>query len=207
MDPRAPMRDRIVAAALACMREHGVRGTTTKMVARRAGVSEGSIYNHFTNRSELIVDAFGLATQAIRQRTHGLGQLVGVNTVEENVVTLMEAAIAFLRDVAPIAGSVMGDAELRSWFTEGTVPDPEGRPLTPLTGVAELADYLQREHQAGRLPAHGSWVACASMLIGACLHYVYLELLSPSGIAGVLPPEEGSARAYARTVVRTLFGA
>ena len=199
------MRERIVEAALECMREHGVRGTTTKIVARRAGVSEGSIYNHFTNRSELIVEAFGLATRAIRQHARRLQQLVGTNTVEENLVTLMEAVIEFLREIAPIAGSVLGDSELRSWFTEGKAPDPEGQPLTPLTGVVELSEYLEREHQAGRLPERGSWVACATMLIGACLNYVYLELLSSSGIASVLSDGEVSPRAYARAVVHTLF--
>lgn len=199
------MHDRIVEAALECMREHGVRGTTTKIVARHAGVSEGSIYNHFTNRSELIVEAFGLATKAMRHHASGLEQLVGTKTVEENLVTLMEAVIEFFGQIAPIVGSVLGDPELRSWFTEGKVPDREGQPLTPLTGVVELSKYLEREHQVGRLPGRGSWVACATMLIGACLHYVYLELLSPSGIADVLPGGQNSAARYAHAVVHTLF--
>lgn len=200
------MRDRIVAAALECIQEHGVRGATTKLVARRAGVSEGSIYNHFTNRSELIVDAFRAATQPIREHAHGLRQLVGTSTVEDNVVTLMEVVIEFLRDVSPIAGSVLGDAELRSWFASGAVPDPEGQPLSPLTGVVELGDYLRREHEMGRLPERASWVTCASMLIGACLHYVYVELLSPSGITSLMPAEQRSAREHARAAVRALFG-
>ena len=199
------MRDRIVEAALACMREHGVRGTTTKVVARGAGVSEGSIYNHFTNRSELIVEAFGLATQDIRRHARGLAGLVGVNTVEQNLITLMEAVIGFLRDITPIAGSVLGDAELRSWFTGGTVVSPDGGPMTPVTGVAELSDYLESEHRRGRLPHRESWAACAAMLIGACQQYVYLSLLSPSGIASMLPAGQDTAPEYARSVVRTLF--
>ena len=199
------MRDRIVEATLVCLREHGVRGTTTKIVASQAGVSQGSIYNHFTNRSELIVEAFRLATQTIRHHAGGLGQLVGTNTPEDNLVTLMEAVIEFFREIAPIVGSVLGDPELRSWFTDEKVPDQEGRPLTPLTGVVELSEYLELEHRAGRLPEQRSWPACATMLIGSCLHYVYLELLSPSGVAAVLPVAESSAAGYGRTVVRTLF--
>lgn len=205
VESKAPMHDRIVEAALECMRERGVRGTTTKIVARRAGVSEGSIYNHFTNRSELIVEAFGLATQAIRHHASGLGQIVGTKTVEENLVTLMEAIIEFFREIAPIVGSVLGDPELRSWFTDGKVLSPEGRPLTPLTGINELSEYLKREHQAGRLTERASWVPCATMIIGACLHYVYLELLSPSGPAGALPDGENSDRSYVQAIVRTLF--
>lgn len=199
------MHDRIVEAALECMREHGVRGTTTRIVARRAGVSEGSIYNHFTNRSELVVEAFGLATQSIRHHASGLGQVVGTRTVGENLVTLMEAVIGFFREIAPIVGSILGDPELRSWFTGRNVPSPEGDLLTPLTGVNELSEYLEREHRAGRLTERTSWAACATMIIGACLHYVYLELLSPAGLAGALPDGENSDRSYARAVVCTLF--
>ena len=199
------MRDRIIEATLECMREHGVRGTTTKIVAAHAGVSQGSIYNHFTNRSELVVEAFRLATGTIRDHAAGLDRLVGTETPEDNLVALMEAVIGFFREIAPIVGSVLGDPELRSWFTEGKVPDAEGQPLTPLTGVVELSDYLEREHRAGRLPKQRSWAACATMLIGSCLHYAYLELLSPAGVAAVLPVAEASPAGYSRTVVRTLF--
>ncbi|PRX49006.1 hypothetical protein B0I33_10338 [Prauserella shujinwangii] len=72
--------------------------------------------------------------------------------------------------------------------------------------MVEVADYLTREHAEGRLPARESWLACASMIIGACQHYVYTEFLSTSGMAGLLPSAENPVREYARTIVRTLFG-
>lgn len=185
------------------MREHGVRHTTTKLVARRAGVSEGSIYNHFANRSALIVEAFALATRSIRQRAQSLDQLVGEHTVEENLVALMEAIIEFFREIMPVVGSILGDPQLRSWFTDAEVSGPDGRPLTPLTGVVEVSRYLEQEQLRGRLPKRNSWPAAAAMLIGACLQYVYLEALSPTGMHSVLP--QGAPADYAREVVRTLF--
>lgn len=199
------MRERIVQSALECMREHGVRGTTTKLVARRAGVSEGSIYNHFANRSELVVEAFGLATRGIREHATGLSRLVGTRTVEDNLVSLMESIIGFFREIAPVVGSVIGDPELRGWFTEGKVSDLDGQPLTPLTGVNELRDYLECEHELGRLPSRQAWAACATMLIGACMQYVYLELLSPMNFTDALVDGNDPGHSYARTVVRTLF--
>jgi AcrR family transcriptional regulator len=199
------MQDRIIRAALECMREHGVRATTTKMIARQAGVSEGSIYNHFTNRSELIVSAFAVATQEIRHHAEGLERLVGKNTVAENLVSLAEAIIGFFRGLTPIVGSILGDPELRSWFTDGDVRDLTDRPLTPLTGVVGVAAYLEREHAAGRLPGRDSWPVVAAMLIGACQQYVYLELLSPAGIHDVAPHVISPAD-YAREVVHALLG-
>lgn len=200
------MRDRILEATLACMREYGVPGTTTKLVAHHAGVAEGSIYNHFENRSGLIVEAFRLATQPIRGHAQRLEKLVGAHTVEINLVTLMEAVIEFFGAIAPIVGSVLGDPALRSWVASGLISDPSAQPLTPITGVVELSGYLEREHEAGRLTDRDSWVACATMLIGACMHYVYLELLSPRGLEDVLPDGGNSARAYAQSVVHTMFG-
>lgn len=200
------MRDSIVSSALECVRVHGVRGTTTKLVARRAGVSEGSIYNHFTNRSELIVAAFGLATLGMRDHATGLRRLVGTNSVEDTLVSLMESMIEFFRQVAPVVGPIIGDPELRGWLTSGDVSDADGQPLTPLTGVNELRDYLEREHALGRLPARRSWTACATMLIGACMQYVYLELLTAVDLTDALADTEDPGRSYALTVVQTLFG-
>ena len=199
------MRNRILEAALDCMRETGVRGTTTRSIARRAGVAEGSIYNHFTNRSELIVDAFALATHDIRAHVAALQQRVGTHTVEDNLVSLMEAVIEFFEEIFPIVGSILGDPQLRSWFTDGTVASPQGEPLTPLTGVVELGKYLEAEHDQGRLAGNRCWTTCASLLIGACLHYVYLQMLSPQGIAGVTAQSGQSPRTYAREATRTLF--
>ena len=187
------------------MREHGVRGTTTRAVARRAGVAEGSIYNHFTNRSELIVSAFELATREIRAHAHALDQLVGAHTVTQNLTTLMEAVIEFFEEIFPIVGAILGDTQLRSWFTEGAVSGPEGQDITPMTGAAELSKYLEAEHQEGRIPAQESWQVCAGMLIGTCLHYVYLKMLSPHGMAGLTGGTDLSTRAYVRTAIQALL--
>ncbi len=208
MDSVSPMRERILDATLACMREHGVRGATTKLIARHAGVSEGSIYNHFTNRSELVVAAFRQATQGVRDRALGLRNLVGAHTVEDNLVGLMEEAIGFLRGILPIAGSVIGDPDLREWFAETQEPGLDREFATPLAGVVEIAGYLEKESREGRLSHRDSWIPAASMLSGACLQYAYAELLSSEGVAGLMPHMEHQEREYARAVVRTfLIGA
>lgn len=206
MEEMTPMRERILTAALDCMREHGVRTTTTKLVARQAGVSEGSIYNHFTNRSELIVAAFLVATEGIRHHAEGLSRLVGVNTVEENLVTLMNEVIDFFREVTPIVGSVLGDPELRSWFTRGEISNPSGGALTPMIGISEITAYFEAEHQLGRVPARRSWAVVASMLVGSCLQYVYLELLSPAGLHGLDSESNASQMDYAYDIARNLLG-
>jgi AcrR family transcriptional regulator len=53
---RAPdeKRARIVAVARACFSERAYEATTTAEIARRAGVSEGTIFHHFGSKPELL---------------------------------------------------------------------------------------------------------------------------------------------------------
>ncbi len=51
-------RDAIAAAAVALVAEHGYGGLTIAAVARRAGVATGSVYRHFADKSDLMVQIF-----------------------------------------------------------------------------------------------------------------------------------------------------
>ena len=55
--PRLKARDRrsqIIAAALEVVAEHGFHGTSTRELARRAGVSEALVFRHFPTKEDLI---------------------------------------------------------------------------------------------------------------------------------------------------------
>ncbi len=48
----------ILKAALELFTEKGIHATTTKEIARRAGVSEGALYRHFNSKQELAEDLY-----------------------------------------------------------------------------------------------------------------------------------------------------
>lgn len=50
--------EKIQSAALALFIKNGIAGTTTKAIAKKAGVSEGSIYNYFKSKEELAYKLF-----------------------------------------------------------------------------------------------------------------------------------------------------
>ena len=50
-------RRRIVAAASAAFRERGVEGTGVDEVMRRAGLTHGGFYAHFSDKAELVAEA------------------------------------------------------------------------------------------------------------------------------------------------------
>jgi AcrR family transcriptional regulator len=50
-------RQRLLAAAVACLAEHGWAGSTVLVVAERAGVSRGAAQHHFPTREDLFTAA------------------------------------------------------------------------------------------------------------------------------------------------------
>ena len=48
-------RQHILAAAIGVFAEHGFRGATIRMVAQAAGLSDGTIYNSFENKTALLL--------------------------------------------------------------------------------------------------------------------------------------------------------
>ena len=50
---RERVRESILDAAFACLRENGVKGVTARAIGSRAGVSPGTLYVHFDDKEDL----------------------------------------------------------------------------------------------------------------------------------------------------------
>lgn len=178
-DP-TPMRDRIIAAALSVIEEKGIAAATTKLIARTAGVSEGSLYNHFTNRTALIGAAMAELVGGIRQAMIALLGNTGSGTVADNLTVFAEAAIAFYARLLPVTGPVYGDPAMLAQLRH----DMPEQGLGPLRGHQGLIRYLTAEQAAGRLPADTSAPYLAATILGACQQYAFLRMLvDPADIA------------------------
>lgn len=70
--PRMPgtPRDRIVAAGLICVNRLGVRKTTMEDIAAQAGMSRPSVYRHFGDRDQLLVELVSAQSHALVPRAH-----------------------------------------------------------------------------------------------------------------------------------------
>lgn len=73
-------RGRIVAAAVELVRTRGYGGCTVVAVASAAGVASGTVYNHFTGKSELLAEVFravvGREVEAVRAAVASGGTIV-----------------------------------------------------------------------------------------------------------------------------------
>src|ERR1051326_5628359 len=55
---KADVRRRIVDAALALFRSRGFEQTTTKAIARKAGIAEGTVFNYFPTKDDIALEFF-----------------------------------------------------------------------------------------------------------------------------------------------------
>ncbi|MBE7191695.1 MAG: TetR/AcrR family transcriptional regulator [Gordonia polyisoprenivorans] len=67
-DTTSGPRDRIIVAASRCLADVGLERTSISEIARRAGVSRQTIYNHFAERDEIVAAAIGLAAAEASER-------------------------------------------------------------------------------------------------------------------------------------------
>jgi len=89
---RASTRASLVEAALGCLVDLGVAGTTTAAVCARAGVSSGALFNHFPSKAALL----GAAAE----------QVLGAAVTEY---------VARFADSADRSADVLGDAVRLLW--------------------------------------------------------------------------------------------
>jgi len=105
-------RQRLLGAAAAVFVERGYAGATTKEIARRAGISEGTIYRHFADKREIFGTVFANRNAADFEAMTALPELAGTKTVRENLLFLIQAIQDVEREVAPLRAAASTDADL-----------------------------------------------------------------------------------------------
>jgi AcrR family transcriptional regulator len=64
LDPRVVRsREAVLAATVALLTEHGLGGVTVEAIAQRSGVAKTTIYRHWPNPSQLVIDAVDALAQ------------------------------------------------------------------------------------------------------------------------------------------------
>ncbi|GAA0233832.1 TetR/AcrR family transcriptional regulator [Actinomadura nitritigenes] len=229
---KEPMRERILAAAVEVIRQRGVTAATTKEIARSAGVSEGSLYNHFANKTALFAAALGEVTATARTAMAALAGSAGQGTVEGNLARLAAGMVRFYGELLPMIGPVLADPDLIAWLradgpvqaqreaAAGRAPDPAlppgspggppsgppGGPASgPVLGHAALIGYLEAERRAGRLSAAAPLPAIAAALLGGCQQHAFLiRLAGPETVAaGARLPDDPEE--FAEQLVRAVL--
>jgi AcrR family transcriptional regulator len=133
-------RTQILMGAAQVFGEKGFHKSTTKEIAKAAGVSEGTIYNYFDTKRELLVALMDTVM------ADSLKRIIFENPPENP----RELFLAIMRDrfqlaqergpaIAPVVAEVFSDVELRELLYQ--------RVLTPIVG--HLEQYVQSHIDSG----------------------------------------------------------
>lgn len=168
-------RQQLLDAAAAVFTERGYAGATTKEIARRAGVSEGTIYRHFADKRELFGAVFANRNASDFEAVTALPALAGTGTVRENLLFLIEAIQDVEREVAPLRAAATTDADLAAALVPAPSAGATGTTVGPLD---PLARYLEAEQRLGRIGGDVDCAAAAFALFAIPFAAVTLDRLA-----------------------------
>src|SRR3954470_14062935 len=106
-DSQRETRDRIARAAAELHEEKGVARTTVAEIARRAGVTRLTVYNHFADLSELIPACAAHYGQVHPQPD--LGEVFALEDPVERVRTALVRMYGWYRETEPMYGKLFSD--------------------------------------------------------------------------------------------------
>lgn len=182
--PPAIGRDEVLSSALEVLRERGVARLTTREVASRAGVSEGSIFYHFRDRKGLLTAVFDEALRPLFAFRNDMDptaadDLEDVRAVLEHYVV---AVHTFLDDGLELLVAAHGDAGLRDEVGAVVTANDFG----PHRGVAAVGEYFGALQEAGIIAPDVDTDAAAYLMVSA----TFLRSAQPKlfGHSHAVPP-------------------
>lgn len=172
--PTTLSSERILEAARQVFLRKGHVAPTAE-IARRAGVSEGTLFKRWGNKDKLFLAA--MAPESPAWATE-IKAMVGRGDVRENLLDLARQVLNFYRRATPRV--------IHIWVSSVSKKHRRVGPNSPpAAGIKLTADYLAAESALGRLNVADPEVA-ARVFLGAVHKYAFHELL---GVNEAVPME------------------
>ena len=153
------------------MRKQGLARITTRVIARQAGLAEGTLYNHFREKDEIFIAVLARNVAPLVDVLHDLPLRVGRATVLDNLLLVAEAAVSFHIKVAPLICSLLADQKLLA----GARRIMQERHIGPQRSSEALAAYVAAEQRLGRITTNMDATAAADLILGASFQMSVLE--------------------------------
>src|SRR5690348_17867306 len=105
-------RQLILEGAKRVVQKKGLAGATTREIAREVGCADGTLYVHFPDRIQLFLALLRQNLPPMTGPLRELEYLAGRGTVRANLESVAHGALAFMREVVPLAASLFAEPEL-----------------------------------------------------------------------------------------------
>jgi AcrR family transcriptional regulator len=102
-------RSRIVAAALVLFRAKGFDATTTKAIARKARIAEGTVFNYFPTKEDIALHFFGAEVDLAIEKVRTTPRLRKA-PLEEKLFALVQTQLEYLAPHERFIGSAFVQA-------------------------------------------------------------------------------------------------
>ena len=162
-------RARIIQAAADIMFQKGIARATTREIARRAGCSEGNLYNYFGSKEEIFLAILNEQLPAFVPLLAHLPEQIGRNTVRATLCDIAHAALRFFDQSIPMGAAFFSDRTLLARHRVLL----KARNAGPHRFNEAIASYLQAEQANGRIDAAVDASTVADILIGSCFMRAY----------------------------------
>lgn len=145
-------------------------GASTREIAREAGVADGTLYVHFTDRIDLFIALIQEHLPPYIEPLKRLGGLVGQRTVRENLAEVFDGALTWYEEMLPVFGALTADRELCQALRKRLAERDEG----PHLAIQSLERYLVAEQELGRVNQRVNVRASVLMLYGAAHYWTFI---------------------------------
>jgi AcrR family transcriptional regulator len=157
------VRAYILRATYEVIAERGLAAASTRVIADRAGVSAGTLYNYFEDHPHLLAQAIVGHAGELAPPADGLLARAGQETVRDNLLTFVSAASQVLDQLVPAFAAAFANLEVlgalqQELATVSTFQDPAG----------SLTAYLLAEQQRERIRTDVDCGAVAATVVSLC---------------------------------------
>ncbi len=161
-------RRQLLEAADRAVRSKGLMGASTREIAREAGVADGTLYVHFSDRIDLFIALIQEHLPPYVEPLKRLNGLVGRRTVRANLAEVFEGALIWYEQMSPVFAAISADRELCMALHKRLAERNEG----PHLAIKALERYLEAERKLGRVNKVLDLKVAAMMLLGAAQYWV-----------------------------------
>ncbi|MEC0182436.1 TetR/AcrR family transcriptional regulator [Paenibacillus peoriae] len=158
------LKDKIVEATERVLLMNGLAKTTTKEIARAAGCSEGSLYNHFRNKEDIFLHVLQGKLKNLMNALTLLQSLAGKETVRRNLEQVALAALEDYHTSMPIICSIFSEPSILLRHRESFTLRNE----SPYMANEVVEAYLLKEREMGRISEKLHPRTVADLLLGGC---------------------------------------